>query len=105
MYSPLEDRSFLFESVLDVDFAEWFYAIRNNIEVRTDGSITGSDLERMCAISEVGMKMIISLQESESQKKREECFYIASLISSLMIWINTTLLYSRNSERKPFNVA
>lgn len=33
VYSRNEDRSFLFETILDVDFSEWFYAIQNNIEV------------------------------------------------------------------------
>lgn len=33
VYSRNEDRSFLFETILDVDFSGWFYAIQNNIEV------------------------------------------------------------------------
>ena len=72
VYSHLEDRSFLFESVLDVDFAEWFYAISNNIEVRLDGFVHCSDSETMEMISEVGMKMIMLLQGLESQGKLRE---------------------------------
>lgn len=33
VYSHFEDRSFDFEAVLDLDFAGWFVAIQNNIEV------------------------------------------------------------------------
>ena len=62
----------MFESVLDVDFAEWFYAISNNIEVRLDGFVHCSDSETMEMVSEVGMKMIMLLQGLESQGKLRE---------------------------------
>ena len=62
----------MFESVLDVDFAEWFYAISNNIEVRLEEFVHCSDLETMEMISEVGTKMITSLQGLESQEKQRE---------------------------------
>ena len=35
LYSENEDRSFEFESILDTDHADWFYAIEANINVLT----------------------------------------------------------------------